>query len=362
MWDRLSYLFLLCAAAVAAFTVADYGLTWDEPLQHIYGDLVYRYYASGLADRQALEYRDLYLYGGAFDGLAAVLQRVFPGQPLEIRHALGAAIGLLGLVATWKATRCVAGPRAAFFALLLLATTPRWWGHSFNNPKDIPFAVGTMWSLYYMLRLTESLPRPAAGLLLRLALAIGLTLGVRAGGLVLFGYLALVLATHWLTAQTRDARSAGRAAAVFAATAIPAWLVMLACWPWAQRGPLHRPFEALTRLSQFQPVRSDLTTLYAGRQIPVGEVPADYAVHWLGMTLPEGMLLLLAVAVCLAIAALSQKRVSLRSLHAERGRRCSRIRGGRARRAVPGALRGPSPAAPGRRRRVRSARRPGSGG
>ncbi len=318
MWDRLSYLFLLCAAAVVAFTVADYGLTWDEPLQHIYGDLVYRYYASGFADRQALEYRDLYLYGGAFDGLAAVLQRVFPGPPLETRHALGAVVGLLGLVATWKTTRCVAGPRAAFIAVVLLATTPRWWGHSFNNPKDIPFAVGTIWSLYYMLRLVESLPRPPAGLLLRLAIAIGLTLGVRAGGLVLFGYLALVLATHWLLSPARDARGAGRAAAIFVATAIPAWIVMLVCWPWAQLGPLHRPFEALTRLSQFQPVRSDLTTLYAGRQIPVGEVPAGYGLHWLGITLPEGMLLLLALALCLATTAIARRRVNLRSAQTAR--------------------------------------------
>ena len=39
-WDRLSYCALACAAAVIAFTVGDYGLTWDEPLQHIYGNLV----------------------------------------------------------------------------------------------------------------------------------------------------------------------------------------------------------------------------------------------------------------------------------------------------------------------------------
>ena len=262
LWDRLSYLLLACAAAVIAFTVGDYGLTWDEPLQHIYGDLVYRYYASGFADRQAFTYRDLYLYGGAFDGLAAALQRVFPGHTLETRHALGAGIGLLGVVATWKATRNVAGARAAFFAALLLVATPRWWGHAFNNPKDIPFAVGTIGSLYYMLRLIEALPRPSAGLLLRLGFAIGLTLGVRAGGLVLFGYLALVLAANWALSEGRDARGAGRACGIFAGAAIPAWLVMLVCWPWAQGGPFHRPFEALLRLSQFQPFRHDLTTLF----------------------------------------------------------------------------------------------------
>ena len=318
LWDRLSYCALACAAAVITFTVGDYGLTWDEPTQHIYGDLVYSYYASGFADRQALDYRDLYLYGGAFDGFAAVLHRVFPGKPLEIRHALGAALGLLGIAATWRATRSVASPRAAFFALLLLATTPRWWGHSFNNPKDIPFAVGTIVSLYFLLRLIEVLPRPAPGLLLRLGVAIGLTLGVRAGGLVLFGYLGLVLALHWLLSQSRDARGAGRAAANFAFVAAPAWVVMLLCWPWAQAGPLFRPFEALLRLSQFQPYAGELTTLFAGKEISVVDVPASYGVHWLSITLPEGMLVLLAVGLWLAGLALFQGRVEIRSTIATR--------------------------------------------
>ena len=303
MWDRLSYLLFACAACVIAFTVADYGLTWDEPLQQVYGDLVYRYYASGFADRQAFDYRDLYLYGGAFDGLAAALQRLVPGNVLEVRHTLGACVGLLGIAGAWKATRCAAGPRAAFFAALLLATTPRWWGHAFNNPKDIPFAVGTIWSLYYLLRLIDALPRPAASLLLRLGLATGLTLGVRAGGLVLLGYLGLVLIGHWWLTQGRDVGSAARAAATFGWVAIPAWLVMLVCWPWAQGGPLHRPFEALLRLGQFQPQYADLTTLYAGRNVPVGEVPASYGLHWLGMTLPEGVILLLLAGAALALAA-----------------------------------------------------------
>ena len=318
IWDRLSYLLLFCAAAVIAFTVGDFGLTWDEPVQHIYGDLIVRYYSSGFADRQAFEYRDLYLYGGAFDGLAAVLQRALPQHPLEVRHALGAGIGLLGVAITGRATRCVAGPRAAFFAALLLLATPRWWGHSFNNPKDIPFAVGTIASLYYLLRLIEALPRPKASLLLRLGVAIGLTLGVRAGGLVLFGYLALVLAVHWLVRDARDARGALRAFGIFASAAVPAWLVMLVCWPWAQGGPFHRPFEALFRLSQFEPLYANLTTLHAGRNLPVMDVPPSYGLHWLVITLPEAMLLLLIVGGVLAAAALARNRAELGSLDTAR--------------------------------------------
>ena len=33
----------------------------------------------------------------------------------------------------------------------------------FNNPKDIPFAVGMVWALYYLVRLVPELPRPRRG-------------------------------------------------------------------------------------------------------------------------------------------------------------------------------------------------------
>jgi len=123
---------------------------------------------------------------------------------------------------------------------------------------------------------------------------------------------------HWWLTQERDGASAARAAGVFAGIAIPAWLVMLVCWPWAQAGPLHRPFEALLRLGQFQPLYADLTTLYGGRNVPVGEVPAGYGLQWLGMTLPEGVILLLLAGSGMALVAVSRDRVALRSRAAAR--------------------------------------------
>ena len=63
----------------------------------------------------------------------------------------------------------------------------------FNNPKDIPFAVGMVWALYYIVRIVPELPRPRWSLVVKLGLACGLALGVRVGGLLLFGYLGLLL-------------------------------------------------------------------------------------------------------------------------------------------------------------------------
>ena len=65
----------------------------------------------------------------------------------------------------------------------------------FNNPKDIPFAAGRSGRSITSCRIMPSLPRPRWQLVVKLGLACGLTLGVRVGGLLLFGYLGLLLAS-----------------------------------------------------------------------------------------------------------------------------------------------------------------------
>src|SRR5439155_1350574 len=79
------------------------------------------------------------------------------------------------------------------------------YGQMFNNPKDIPFAVGMVWATYYMVRMVPALPRPPLGLLAKLGVAIGMTMGVRIGGLLLLCYLGLLLALNggWRTIVAR---------------------------------------------------------------------------------------------------------------------------------------------------------------
>ena len=75
----------------------------------------------------------------------------------------------------------------------------------FNNPKDIPFAAGGVWALYYLVLIIPTLPRPRWQLVLKLGLACGLTLGVRVGGLLLLAYLGLLLSLFalWRALETR---------------------------------------------------------------------------------------------------------------------------------------------------------------
>src|SRR5271167_557461 len=193
-WDRLSLGLILLAAALALLTFRDYGVTWDEDAHNWYGNLVLDYYLSFLDDKSALHWQDLYNYGAVFDATAAALNRVSPIGTYETRHLLNALVGVLGLVGCCKLGRAVGGARVGFVATLLLLLTPNYYGQMFNNPKDIPFAVGVVWTTYYMMRITPMLPRPPFPLLVKAGMATGMTMGVRVGGLLLICYLGLLLA------------------------------------------------------------------------------------------------------------------------------------------------------------------------
>ncbi len=183
----------LVGVVLVLSTFRDYGVTWDEDVHNWYGNFVLDYYLSFFGDKTALHWRDLYNYGAVFDTVAAALNRVSPIGVYETRHLLNGLVGILGLIGCWKLGRAVAGPRAGFIASLLLISIPNYYGQMFNNPKDIPFAVGIVWSTYYMVRILPTLPRPPLGTLAKLGAAIGMTMGVRIGGLLLLCYFGLLL-------------------------------------------------------------------------------------------------------------------------------------------------------------------------
>ena len=173
VWDRLSGAVLIAAVILVLLTFSD---TWDEDVHNWYGVFALDYYLSLFADQRALHWLNLYNYGAAFDMIAAALNRFSPLGVYETRHLLNGAFGILGLVGCHKLGRALGGPRVGFLALVFLLLTPNYYGQMFNNPKDIPFAVGGVWALYYMVRILPALPRPPLRLLVKMGLAIGLAL------------------------------------------------------------------------------------------------------------------------------------------------------------------------------------------
>jgi len=181
-WTVASAAALTGIAVVMLATVGGYGITWDEQFQSPYGELVIAWYRSGFHNDAALMYRDLFLYSGLFEVLAQIVARISPLDVFTDRHIVNVAFALIGLAGTWRLGVLVLGPRGGFLAMGLTALTPMFYGHSFNNPKDIPFAVLFVWTLCFLLESTRSFPDIRLSSAARLTASFGALLAIRPGG------------------------------------------------------------------------------------------------------------------------------------------------------------------------------------
>jgi hypothetical protein len=300
-WDQATAALLALLALLTLATFRDFGATWDEESQRKIGLATVAWFESGFQDRSAIELSRpdglyLHLYGGLFEAVAELAVRASPFEAYETRHLVGALWGLAGILGTLLLARRLAGPRAALAATLLLAATPMWWGHSFANSKDIPFAAPLPWILLALLRLADQLPRPTLPRTLAAGVALGAALGVRPGGLpLLVGIAAGVLGLRAFPvlraapAGERLAAALRTGAALLGLVAV-AWALMLSTWPWGQLNPLSGPVEASAASGAF---RWNGLVRFGAEWIPAADLPRSYAPTWFLLTLPESWIVAL---------------------------------------------------------------------
>jgi len=328
-WRNAALVLLVAALLLVTLSAGNYGYNVDEWYQSFHGIAIANWYsdllsgggyrpfdvnsdfartAGALADVgaeagswiEALNY-----YGGSFELTAELASRLSPLDRTATRHLVTAWVGILGLVGAYLLGRALHSRAAGFGTVVLLLATPRFYGHFFNNPKDLPFAVCTVFSLLLICRSLPLLPRLPRWRLLALGVALGLGLGVRAGGIVTFFYLAMALA-WWLGRELLRRR--GRLAfADFRALAVgvagivgTAWLVMLLFWPWALRFPVSALFRALRYYGELAAHQIDFHVRFEGRDTLMSEIPRRFTLEFFLVSMPEFALLapiVLVVAV-----------------------------------------------------------------
>ena len=192
-WDFLFVVLLTILFVLVVATFREYAVSNDEGLQHHYGDLIVAYYRSGFTDRSVFDFSNLYLYGGLFDIIAVLLAHVLPFDLYDIRHVMSALAGIGGVVAIWATARMIAGPSAGLMAAVACAICGVWYGGMFNHTKDVPFASAMMGALYFLLRAGRDLPDRGWGDIFWFGILLGAALGLRATGLLMFGYAGSVI-------------------------------------------------------------------------------------------------------------------------------------------------------------------------
>jgi len=311
-WHLAGALLLSILTTLVLTTFSDYGSIWDEEVHFLYGEQILAWIKTFGADRAALSFGDLYLYGGLFDVCAALSLRVSSLGIYETRHLVNVLAGLVGLFATWRLGTLLGGARTGTVALLFLALSPVFYGHMFNNPKDIPFASFATFGLYMAIRASRELPRPRPELVLGTGIALGAALGTRAGGLFLLGYVVLLWSVALVLLHSAPGRLdiTGVSVRLVAIVAL-AWTMMVVCWPWAQLAPLTRPIEAAVSASRFRWIGP---MLFRGQVVQSNALPWDYLPTWFAVSLPEHLLAAPLLGVVAAIQAIRGKIVSRRAL------------------------------------------------
>ncbi len=294
-WAALAAAALAIAGAtVIALTAADYGVAWDDWVQTRYGELVLDYFASGGQNRACNAYLDLRFYAPAFELPSAIACRFWPDRMIEVRHVLCALVALASIPAIVCLGRLLGSPWIGVPAAAMLYLSPAWYGHAFINTKDIPFAVGFLWSLVG-LAVMFARGRYAWREILLCGVTIGLTMSIRPGGWMILApiYGLTAMLADW-QARTRGDGGRKRTMSKQLGLLAIAWGVMILPWPWAHENPILHPLQAIRMASKFHLV---VPVLFEGQVKPSNELPRYYLLKYLFITTPPAMLVLAAIGL-----------------------------------------------------------------
>lgn len=292
----------------------DYGITLDEDIHNNQAKVMYAYFAgksqkaiqSPYDSAGALNYvydendscltTSLNIFGGFFDMVCLTTYKCFhfTSGEYENRHLINAFFGFIGILFAGLLARRLGGWRAGVVALLFMALSPRYIGHSMNNPKDIPFATFYILDCFLMFKLLDELPRPKISTIIFLIIGIALGIDVRVSGLLIIVYLGLFyfikVVWKFLTnkLEKTDIKPILRSVAIIAAISIVGYLGVALLWPYDRTNPFVVPLTTLSKMSHFDVFNS--YDLFDGRWWNRTEIPWYYAPKWIYITMPLFML------------------------------------------------------------------------
>jgi len=311
LYQKLSYALFGALGIFILLTFKQYGISNDEQVQHVYGQLLLKFYSSGFTDQTAFTYKNLYLYGGFFDLVAASLEKILPIWVWDIRHLLSAIFGFAGILAIYKVTEKLAGERAALLAAILLTLTGAWSGAMFTHTKDVSFGACMAWALYYTTLLSNKLDRIPLNLSIKLGIAVGFALGLRIGGAFAVIYLLLIVFVASLIQAPNlkeKMRFYGKAFIGLLPAGLVAFALMGLCWPWALMGADH----ILIAAKSFSHFAFNMNTIVDGTFVSIGEVPRTYLLDYLAIRLPEVFLIGILSMVIIVLISLPRNFKTLK--------------------------------------------------
>lgn len=164
-WAVIIAILVLLALAGASI-VTDFGQSWDEAANYLYGEKALGYYLQGrFLQDPGEDYFHGTLYFMAWAQASKIIHHL-AGSWIEpdARHFVNYMTFLSGALGLYALARRFAGRRGAGIALMLFLTQPLLIGHAFINQKDTPFMVVFILTIVLGVAMSESWIKTAGGL------------------------------------------------------------------------------------------------------------------------------------------------------------------------------------------------------
>lgn len=258
------------------FVFDDYGISWDELQQQKVGKYTYEYIAQ--ESDSLIDFKDR-VYGPIYEtGLIAVQKACSIHDYRDIylsRHLANHLFFLLGLCFLYLIGIIIFEKRIpALLLALLVYSTPRIFGHSFINSKDIPFLVMYIISTYAVL---TYLKKTSYATLIFVSISCALLVCFRIPGIIIPLLFAALLIFKSVQNKKLDYI---KHLLIFTTITIAG---TYAFWPYLWQNPIPRFVESFKTMSAFP---WEDFVLFEGNYYPGPRLPHHYLFKWFYISVP----------------------------------------------------------------------------
>ncbi|QNP53424.1 glycosyltransferase family 39 protein [Hymenobacter qilianensis] len=271
----------------------DYGVSWDEPNNHLNGLVSAKYLAQLVAPELVARQPSSHLipdiqnfadadHGVAFELPLALLSFVFTHGDSQafyrLRHACVFLVFVLGIWALYQlAKQRFESWRWGLLAALLLVLSPRFFAEAFYNGKDIVYMALFTLAVYTLTRLLQ---RPTLGRAVVHGLTTALAVDVRVQGLLVVLVTLLMLS---LEARYRPRVERSHLLRVGGIYSVAALVFTVLGWPYLWALPWQELLAATQRISQYP---WEGRVVYFGQVLRGTQLPWHYIPVWIIITTP----------------------------------------------------------------------------
>ncbi len=290
---KLKYLFFAVSFLLLFFMLLmtrKAGITCDEVLHYNHSLSVYNYFATFGNDKSSLDtpVTHLQYYGQSYDNIVTILTKWFGIKDIyAFRNIMSLLAGWLTIMITAAFAIWLEGYMAGILVVILFGLSPVFLGHSQNNLKDVPFALGYIAGLYYILKHLASPVGHLRKYIILIILSIAFCLSIRAGGLVLICYLFFFFfiyhGINLITANKIDPLLFCKKFATISVASVIAYFLGIILWPYALQNPLLNVYKSYEVMAQYP---DTFRQIFNGKEEWSDFMPWYYLPEYMAITIP----------------------------------------------------------------------------